>query len=124
MWRRHTQKVSRAEEAILAELCRRGLGRGLSTQHGIKFDGKTEGVKGTWIDFSWTHPVMLAAFLDGPLHLKSRQQTKDELIDKALQRRGYAVARYRYKPPISKRRLKEIVDHIEKRLKHGIQGEG
>lgn len=121
MWRRHAVKVSRAEEAIFDELCRRGLGRNLHSQHPFKFEkdllGKEgEGVKGTWVDFFWSPPGY-AAMIDGPGHLKRKQEEKDKLIDEALRRRGIRVDRFGYRPPLSKRRLKEIVDSIEDRIR-------
>lgn len=118
MWRRHAQKTSRAEEQIFAELCRRGLGRLLSTQHGLKFNQEADGVRGTFVDFLWAHPAALAVFIDGEqIHLK--REKKDSKIDEALRGLGYDVKRFSYRPPLRKRRLREICDSIEKRVREG-----
>ena len=109
--------VSRAEEKILIELQRRGLTRLLETQKPFEFIWQVEGVHGTIIDFYWNPPINYAVFLDGPVHLKYSHERRDELIDKALERRGIKVDRFRYKPPITKKRLREIVDQIEETLR-------
>lgn len=115
MWRRHATKVSRAEEAIFGELYRRGLGCNLHTQHPFKF-GAEAGVEGTWTDFYWEPPGYVV-MIDGPLHLKRRQEDKDKLIDEALRGLGLRVERFRYRPPLRKGRLVEICDSIEEGLK-------
>jgi hypothetical protein len=48
--------------------------------------------------------------------LRQRQIGKDERIQACLEARGYQVQRYPYKAPISKTRVTEIVDDIEKVL--------
>jgi len=61
---------------------------------------------------------LYAVFLDGEqIHTKNRQQIKDELITKALERKGITVDRFMYKPPISDARLYAIADKIKTTLK-------
>jgi len=118
MWRHRLKTpVSRAEEKILIELQRRGLTRLLETQKPFEFIWQVEGVHGTIIDFYWNPPINYAVFLDGPVHLKYAHERRDELIDRALEKRGIQVDRFEYKPPITKKRLMEICDHIEATLK-------
>jgi len=109
--------VSSAEIEILKELQRRGLTRLLETQKPFDFIWQVEGVHGTIIDFHWSHPFNYAVFLDGPVHLKYSHERRDELIDRALEHRGIKVDRFEYKPPITKKRLREIVDQIEETLR-------
>lgn len=58
----------------------------------------------------------LCIYIDGPPHLKERQQIKDGIIDEKLEKRGYTVLRFPYKPPLTKKRLREIVDRIKEAL--------
>ena len=110
--------VSGAEILILEELQRRGLTRYLETQKPFSFIFQVEGVQGTLIDFFWNHPFNYAVFLDGEkVHSGRIREERDELIVKALERRGIHVDRFRYKTPISKRRIKEIADQIEETLR-------
>lgn len=119
MWRRFQHgPVSAAETTILIELQRRGLTTYLETQSPWIFDQKADIVAGTWIDFYWADPHRYAVFIDGPHHLKPRQETRDEHVDKALQKRGIHVDRFSYHVPLRKSRLKEICDHIEKVLEN------
>lgn len=76
-----------------------------------------DGVEGTRIDYYWNPPYNYAVFLDGePIHGKDRQSERDELITKALEKRGIRVDRFSYRPPLTKRRKIEIVDQIEETL--------
>ena len=118
MWRRYAQKVSKAEAMIFNELCKRGLGRNLNTQQAFAFNQETDGVKGTWIDFFFSYPHSYAAYIDGPLHDKKKQEKKDLLIDAALARRGILVDRFKYHPPLTKKRLREICDAIQHRIQN------
>ena len=117
-WKRRIREVSNAEIALLIELQRRGLTRCLETQKGFKLDPEADGVHGTVVDYFWNAPYNYAVFLDGAaVHVKRRQSERDELITKALQRRGIKVDRFMYKSPIRKRRLREIADRIEQTIK-------
>lgn len=121
--------VSNAEIDIFYELRRRKLTRGLTRQHPFVFDLKTDIVAGTTIDFYWGFPEIrphYAAFIDGcavgktgvpKLHLRGRQERRDELVKAALERRGIKVDRFQYTPPLRKWCLKEICDSIEAVLK-------
>jgi len=109
--------VSKAEIELFKELQRRGLTRGMTTQVPFEFIWQVEGVHGTILDYYWHPPFNYAVFLDGePVHMKLRRTIKDEKITEALMKRGVHVDRFRYKPPLSKRRLKEIADRIEETL--------
>lgn len=109
--------MSNAEIAIFAELSRRRLTKGLVTQHPIAFDFELDRVHGTVVDFQW-YRFLYDVFIDGEyVHSKGRQQEKDELIIKALARRGHLVERFRYKAPLSLERKKEICDSIGSTLK-------
>jgi len=117
--------VSNAEIELLKELQRRDLTRHLETQKPFEFIWQVEGVHGTTIDFYWNHPFNYAVFLDGPVHMKYLHERRDLLIDRALMRRGITVDRFSYKPPITKKRLKEIADQIEETLRSmGYFGNG
>jgi len=115
--------VSRAEEQILQELIHRGLNRFLETQKGFSFIWQVEGVFGTIVDFYYNAPYRYAIFLDGPHHLRYRQASKDELIQKALENRHIMVDRFSYHVPLRKKRKREICDCIEEQLmnKHYIK---
>jgi hypothetical protein len=119
MWRKHEVVAgdyafhSNAEESIFSELQRRGLTTSLTTQKGFEFNLELDGVHGTEVDDYWGSPYNYAVFIDGPHHLKLRQERKDELITKALERRGIKVDRFLYKPPLRKKRKLEICKKIE-----------
>ena len=117
MWRKHVKPVADAEEKLFMELQRRGLTDCMMTQYPFRFDPEEDGVAGTVIDFYWGYIYQLAVFLDGEPHLKSYQQNKDDLVTKALRKRYIHVLRFRYKSPITKRRLREIADAIEESLR-------
>jgi len=73
---------------------------------------------GTTIDLFWDAPVNHAVFLDGePVHSGKHQAETDELVTRALRKRGITVARYRYTPPLTKTERKRIADEIEQALK-------
>jgi very-short-patch-repair endonuclease len=105
--------VSSAEIMVLEELQRRRLNGGMATQVGFEFG--EGGARGTWVDFYWRR-ARYAVFLDGPPHLKERQERRDELVTKALEGMGIRVDRFAYRAPLTKRRLTEICDQIELRL--------
>lgn len=107
-------QVSNAEVMVFTELQRRGLTTHLNTQYPFVFDPNKELVYGTTIDFYWHHPHRYAVFIDGKaVHLRSRQERRDELVTAALEKRGIKVDRFLYRAPLRKRRLKEIVEKIE-----------
>jgi len=110
---------SPAEYQILNELIHRGLGKHLESSvanggHGFTFIYQIDGCLGTVPDYYWGHGIRLAVYLDGPIHI--RREVKDILIDEALRRRKVNVLRISYKPPLSKRRCREVVDKIERAL--------
>jgi len=118
MWRSKTERVAKAEIVIQAALGNRGLTAGYLTQIGFTFT-EAEVLKfqvyGTVVDGIWRKQRVIV-FYDGPPHLRQRQIGKDERIQACLEARGYQVQRYPYRAPISKTRVTEIVDDIEKVL--------
>lgn len=117
-WReRMNVRESKAELDVFIELQQRGLTTHLKTNIGFEFNSDVDGVHGTVPDFYFGSPYHYAVYLDGPPHEKSRRMDKDELIVKALERRGIQVDRFRYRSPLSKRRKMEICDKIEQKLK-------
>jgi very-short-patch-repair endonuclease len=109
--------TSNAEVEVFAELQRRGLNFGMASQVTHIFDVEVDGVHATVTDFEWAEKK-LCVFLDGDkVHGKVRQGRKDVLVDGALYRRGMMGLRFEYRAPIARRRVKEIVDEIEKELK-------
>jgi hypothetical protein len=117
--------VSNAEIDIFFELRHRKLVRGLTRQHPFVLDLKKEFVAGTTVDLFWGTPEIsphYAVFIDGvavgktgvpKLHLRARQERRDELVTAALERRGIHVDRFQYGPPLRKWRKIEICDAIE-----------
>jgi very-short-patch-repair endonuclease len=60
----------------------------------------------------------LCVFLDGTVvHSKPGQMNKDEEIDERLEKMGMKVLRIKYDPPLSNKKLEEIVGMILERLK-------
>lgn len=110
--------VSAAEMLVLNELQRRGLTTLLETQKGFEFIWQVERVHGTIIDFYWNPPINYAAYIDGPHHKKQVHERDDELITKALEARRVKVDRFQYDPPLTKKRLMQICDEIEVKLKN------
>lgn len=100
---------SKAEMDVLLGLEQRGLTNGMFRDVEICLEK-------TIPDFYWPDK-RLPVYLDGPVHEKERQRLKDELIDEKLRRMGLRPLRIPYKPPLSKRRLNEILDQIEEALK-------
>lgn len=119
--RRNTNSVANAEILLMAELNRRGIFN-FQTQYIISFTWQSEGCFGTIINFYFSEKK-LAVYLDGDeIHQKHRQEAKDELINKALERRGIEVQRFSYTAPICDERLAEIADWIVEELKLEIGG--
>lgn len=61
---------------------------------------------------SWT----IAVYLDGPVHKRKGVQKRDERINQLLKREGIVCMRFDYHPPLSNKRLKEIVETIKGEL--------
>ena len=120
-WRLYAEPESRADVEVVCEMVRRGYGRCLKSQFPMEFDFEKDGVHGTVIDLFWDHPINHAVFLDGPHHDAVHQARIDELVTKALERRGITVQRIPYEPPQSKREKRivygRICDEIEATLK-------
>lgn len=116
MWKSRVSSVSNAEYEILADLSKLGLNRFLTTQQPFEFDYEEDGVYGTSTDLYYNLPKPYVCFIDGEQIHDSKRMDKDELITKALERRGYLVDRFSYESPLRKSRRKEIVDRIEARL--------
>jgi len=99
--------VSHAEDLVTIELQRRGLCTGMQRHTGVPY---------TYPDWLWQHKRLLA-YLDGPPHMRDHQIQKDELIDQMNIHLGYTALRLPYRTPLSKKRLQEITDQIEKELR-------
>jgi len=109
-WRQRMHpRVSRAEAILFLALQQRGLTEGMISDRGIVLEA-------TYPDFYWPTKG-LVVYLDGPPHQRENQRLKDERIDEHLRRRGIKVLRFSYKPPLTKQRLAEILDQIEKALR-------
>ena len=118
MWRRFTRERAVAEDIIQQLLSERDFSLGCITNKGFTFTKKEiekYGVYGTLYDRFWSE-FNYVVFLDGPPHLKSRQQWKDTQIKKVLEARGYTVDRFSYDAPLSDTRAHEIVDDIIAKL--------
>lgn len=50
----------------------------------------------------WFEEAKLAVFLDGPHHLKLKQEQWDIQLDRDLEKQGITVLRLPYSPPLSK----------------------
>jgi len=111
---------SRAEDDLLAHLCRDGLNVGLSTNVPMEFteaECREFGVKGTVIDFFWSLQN-LATYLDGKqVHHGRRAMERDEAIRKVLELRGIHVLRFEYNAPLSLKRRFAIVADITDELR-------
>lgn len=120
MWRYKTKRRRAvAEEDIQIALQRRGYGDYLKTNVRIEFtpeEVKEYDVKGTEADGIYSYPFMVIYFVDGQLHLKYKQELRDEQIDKVLRKRGYTVLRLPYVAPLREWRKIEIVTEIIKTL--------
>jgi hypothetical protein len=109
-------QYSRGELKLFTALQERGRTLGMVTQRGIELDPERDGVGGCRPDFLWG-PPSYAVFLDGVgVHKSFSRNKKDRLIKEALERMGFVVDRFRYKPPLSNIRCREICDAIEERL--------
>jgi very-short-patch-repair endonuclease len=102
-------KVSRAEIEIFKSLSIAGLTNGMVTQQPII-------LKSTIPDFCWMEKHKIV-YLDGiPVHKKDRQLERDEEIDNLLTAQGWDVLRIPYQPPLTDKRLQEIMATIKRFL--------
>lgn len=102
-------KVSKAEIEVFKTLSTQGLTGGMVTQKPII-------LKSTIPDFCWVEKRKIV-YLDGnPVHRKDRQLAKDEEIDDLLSIQGWDVLRIPYDPPLTDKKLKEILAKIKQFL--------
>jgi hypothetical protein len=65
------------------------------------------------INRMFEHKESIVALLDGPVHLESNAvKLRDEYVTNTLERKGYIVKRYPYVPPLSQKKIEEIVASI------------
>ena len=108
-WRNRLKvSPSKAEIDVLLGLEERGLTRGMFRDVEICLEI-------TIPDFHWPDKG-LPVYLDGPVHERERQRLRDELIDDKLRRRGLRPLRIPYRPPLSERRLSEVLNQIKEAL--------
>jgi len=115
MWRYKTKSRAVAEEDIQLALQAEGYGDYLRTNVGFEFTAeeiKEYGVKGTNVDGIYGYPFTVIYFIDGQLHLKFKQQWRDEQITKVLRNRGFTVLRLPYTAPLREQRKTEIITEI------------
>lgn len=68
-------------------------------------------------DFIFQHNPPLPVYLDGPVHKRKGVQNRDSKINEQLCQCGIPPLRFPYSPPLSGRRLMQIVNKIEEQLK-------
>jgi hypothetical protein len=101
-WRKHAKPVSKAELEIQAALGKEMLFP--LTQHPFC-------LQQTKPDFYFPG-VNLAIYIDGQ-QVHQKREAKDEELRRLLEKRhGCIVRSYSYKAPLTKKRLREIVEHI------------
>ena len=105
---------SNAETQLFQDLSRRNLTAGMVTNEMVI-------LRACFPDFMWSKQK-LAVFLDGPHHLQDKVEERDTVIDELLELRNWTVLRFPYKPPLSKKKRKEICDAVEEKLKTLPQG--
>ena len=98
-------QVSKAEIEVFKELSRLGLTQGMVTQQPII-------LKATIPDFMWIEKRK-AIYLDGEQVHRKRQE-KDEEIDNLLEVKGWTSLRISYEAPLTKEKLTDITDKIQK----------
>jgi len=102
-------KVSKAEIEVFKALSLAGLTNGMVTQKPII-------LKSTIPDFCWMEKGKIV-YIDGiPVHSKDKQLEKDEEIDDLLRAQGWDVLRIPYDPPLTEKRLTEIMLTIKQFL--------
>ena len=113
-------EYSDGEMRLFIELQQRKLTLFMVTHRGIELDYMRDGVKGCRPDFLWGPPAY-TVFLDGErVHRSDHNQRRDGLITQALERRGFTVDRFRYRPPLSKGKVCAIADAIERHVREHI----
>ena len=100
-------RVSNAEIDLFTALSNRGLTANMVTQQPII-------LKITYPDFMWIEKRKVV-YLDGRQVHRKRQE-KDEEIDALLELQGWSVLRVPYDPPLTEKRLAEIVGEIQEFL--------
>ena len=100
---------SRAEESLAVALQERGVNGWFKDQELI--------LSSTVPDF-WFPTQGVAVYLDGEaVHSSGKAVERDDRISDVLTKRGLKVLRFRYRPPLSQKRLDEIVEVIQEALK-------
>lgn len=66
----------------------------------------------------------LCVYLDGPPHLKAKKEKRDDELNEFLAEKGYKVMRFPYKPPLSDREAKAILEEIIKEVNGRPKEEG
>jgi very-short-patch-repair endonuclease len=89
-------------------------------QLGLKgwFKNREIVLEATIPDF-WFPAKKVAVYLDGEqVHSSSHALERDDRITAVLEKRGVRVLRFRYRPPLSKKCLAEIVESIMEAVGH------
>jgi len=101
--------VSKAEIEVFKALSTSGLTDGIVTQ-------KTIVLKSTIPDFCWPNKRK-AVYLDGSqVHSGDKQEEWDEEVCELLEAKGWETLRIPYDPPLSEKKLSEIVAAIKRFL--------
>jgi very-short-patch-repair endonuclease len=101
--------VSRAEIQVFEELSRRRLTGDMVSQ-------QTVVLKKAVPDFMWIGQRKVV-FIDGVQVHRGGQADRDAEVDGLLDLQGWRVLRVEYRAPLTRRRLFEIADEIERFLK-------
>jgi hypothetical protein len=88
--------MSNFQLRLLIRLQLEGLNNRMFSNQMIVLNKEEDGVHFTIPDYQWVD-LVYAAYLDGPPHLKPHVKRTDDLIDAALDRRGWMVRRLPYK---------------------------
>jgi len=107
---------SEGEIRLFWELQNRGLTTFMVSHRGIELNVEEDGVYGCRPDFLWGPPAY-AVFLDGErVHRSKLAWIRDVKVKAALEKRGFTVDRFRYRPPLTKTEARRIADQIQERL--------
>lgn len=116
----HSEHESNAEVELLKAFHfahRRGeLKETPLTGHMITIEDRDGGLFETRPDFWWMQSE-ICLFLDGPYHL-GRQGKYDEQVDCGLAKKGIMVVRVPYSPPISQKKIREILEQVKQAQSH------